>query len=472
MKTYQDLELVLGDEQKLMSFVRSVIDEHKNTDLYKIAVLADEYDRQQNTTICQYQKLLYMVTGETVPDNYSANFKLCSNFFNRLVSQRCQHILGNGIVWQEQSTKNRLGKTFDTRVQEIGHEAIASGVAFGFWNYDHLEFFSLREFVPLYDEETGALRAGVRFWQIDTTKPLRATLYTIDGITEYAWNRRNAKGKGEILSTSKYTNIIKSSDVDGEEIIDGNNYPSFPIVPMFGNRHKQSALVGMRENIDCFDLIKSGYANTVDDASLIYWTLNNAGGMDEIDLAKFLDQMRRVKAAVVDDAGATAEAHTMDIPYAGREAILTRLRADIYEDFMALDTKNIANGATTATQIQAAYEPLNTTGDQFTYCVIDFLQKVLVLVGIDDEPTFSPSMIVNRQEEINIILQSAQYLSQEYVTKKILSILGDSDAYEDVIRQMDEENINRYPDTQEEGDSTWTEGTSTQTETSDGLSQS
>ena len=97
MKTYQDLELVLGDEQKLMTFVRSVIDEHKNTDLYQTAVLADEYDRQQNTTIVNYQKLLYMVTGEAVPDNYSANFKLCSNFFNRLVSQRAQHVLGNGI---------------------------------------------------------------------------------------------------------------------------------------------------------------------------------------------------------------------------------------------------------------------------------------------------------------------------------------------------------------------------------------
>ena len=100
------------------------------------------------------------------------------------------------------------------------------------------------------------------------------------------------------------------------------------------------------------------------------------------------------------------------------------------------------------------------------------MQKILELVGIDDEPTFTPSVIVNRQEEINIVLQSAQYLSAEYVTKKILSILGDSDAYEDVIRQMDEENINRYPDTQEEGDSEWTEGTETQTQNSDDLSQS
>lgn len=471
MKTYQDLEAVLNNDDKKMAFVRSVIDEHKATDLYKTAVIADEYDRQQNTTITNYQKLLYMVTGEAVPDNYSANFKLCSNFFNRLVSQRAQYILGNGITWQNDATKARLGKDFDNRTQDIGHEAIVSGVAFGFWNYDHLEAFSLREFVPLYDEETGALRAGVRFWQIDETKPLRATLYTIDGVIEYVWGRRGSKGKGEELRRGKYQSIIKTSGIDGTEILDGENYPYFPIVPMFGNKQRQSAIIGMRENIDCFDLIKSGYANTVDEASLIYWTLNNAGGMDEIDLAKFLDQMRRVKAAVVEDNGAKAEAHTLDIPYASREAILTRLRSDIYEDFMALDTKNIANGATTATQIQAAYEPLNTKGDEFTYCVIDFLQGILFLVGIDDEPTFSPSIIVNRQEEINIVLQSAQYLSADYVTKKILSILGDVDAYNDVIAQMDEENISRYPADDEEGETEWTTDTEKQTSSSDGLNQ-
>ena len=38
---------------------------------------------------------------------------------------------------------------------------------------------------PLYDEENGALRAGIRYWQVDETKPLRLTLYEEDGFTEY-----------------------------------------------------------------------------------------------------------------------------------------------------------------------------------------------------------------------------------------------------------------------------------------------
>ena len=43
----------------------------------------------------------------------------------------------------------------------------------------------LFEFAALQDEETSAIRAGVRFWQLADNKPLRATLYEEDGYTEY-----------------------------------------------------------------------------------------------------------------------------------------------------------------------------------------------------------------------------------------------------------------------------------------------
>ena len=231
--------------------------------------------------------------------------------------------------------------------------------------------------------------------------------------------------------------------MDKEKIYKGENYEGFPIIPMWTNRFKTSAIVGMRENIDCFDLIKSGFANSVDEASMLYWSISNAAGMDEIDLAKFVDQMRRVKAGLVDDEHAKAEAHAMDVPFASREAILTRLRNEIYEDFMALDTKSIAAGATTATQIQAAYEPMNNRADELEFCILDFLQSLLKIAGIEDKPTFTRSIIVNKQEEVQILLQGANYLPEEYVTQKLLTIMGDADAYDEIQRQKDAEDMER-----------------------------
>lgn len=433
--------LAVGTEEKArIDFVRTTIEDHKRSDLYKMAVTADKYDRRQNETIMDYQKLLYTISGQVVPDNYSANYKLCSAFFQRLVIQQNQFLLGNGVNWNNDDTEEKMGKDFDVRLQELGHDALVDGVAFGFWNLDHMEVFRVLEFVPLYDEEDGALKAGIRFWQIDPLKPLRATLYELDGYTEYVWRA----GSAEVLMPKRrYVLRVRRSPVDGEEIYDGMNYPSFPIVPLWGNQHRQSELVGIREQIDAYDLIKSGFANDIDDASLIYWTISNAGGMDDVDLVKFVEHMKTVKAAVIDDDGARAEAHTLEIPYNSREALLDRLRIDIYEDFMGLDIRNIAGGAVTATQIKAAYEPLNSKTDLYEYQVIDFLQGLLEIAGIDDDPSFTRSMIINVEENVQIILQAASYLPDEYVTQKILDLLGDGDRAEDLLSEMQEKEIAR-----------------------------
>lgn len=451
MVTYQDMVRQKEEDpsgQGIVNFIKTAINKHKTDEIYTEAVIADEYDRKQNRTIIQYQKLLYTIEGHAVPDSYGANFKMGRAFFPFFVTQENQYLLGNGITWENEGTEDRLGtpdRPFDTQMQNLGHMALVGGVAFGFFNLDHLDVFSVTEFVPMYDEETGALRAGIRFWQIDETKPLRATLYEEDGYTDYIWRNNDAKGsEGEILNPKRaYMQIVKASDADGMEIVDSGNYPGFPVIPMYGNRQKQSELTGLREQIDCYDLIKSGFANTVDEASYMYWAIQNAGGMDDIDLKKFVDRMRTVHAAVVEDSGAKAEAHTMETPYNAREALLQRIERDLFKDAMALDIENIAAGANTATQIRAAYEPLNAKTDGYEYCVNTFIRAVLKLIGIDDNPTFTRSTIVNVQEEIQTVLSAGTYLTADYVTRKILTILGDGDLADEMIEQTDADELIR-----------------------------
>lgn len=439
---YQDLLQTGDNETERIAFVHRAILDHMASDEYRTAVIADEYARQQNTTIVTYQKVLYTLSGQSVPDNFSANYKLCSNFFHRFITQLNQYLLGNGIGFGKDDTKKKLGDDFDYQVQDAGYEALSGGVSFGFWNLDHLDIFSIREFKPLFDEENGALMAGIRFWQIDDNKPLRATLYEIDGYTEYIWNKRKVDNKdtwiGAIYKEKRpYKLNIRSTEADGDEIYNGENYPSFPIVPLYANKHKQSEIIGLRENIDAYDLIKSGYANDLDDASQIYWTISNAGGMDDMDLVQFLERLKTVHATPVNN-GEQVQSHTVEPPYNGREAILERLRSDMYDDFMALDTKAIASGAVTATQIEAAYEPLNQKTDGYEYQVTKFIKAILQLAGMNDDPSYTRSVIVNRNEELAMVTQSAMYLSEEYLIKKVLTLLGDIDQYDEVIKQRDE----------------------------------
>ena len=440
--TYNDLTDIGQNEKQRMEFVLSAIREHKGSDLYKTAYDAELYYKHQNPTIMRYQKFVYNSFGAKVPDIWSPNNKIASSWYNYFTTQAVSYLLGNGVTFgKKEATKDKLGKDFDKKVQDIATHAKNGGVAFGFWNLDHLECFDLTEFVPLYDEDDGGLKAGIRFWQIDNDKPLRATLYELDGYTDYI--KRKDKEIEKLIEKRAYTQVKTSNAVEGDIILDGENYPGFPIVPLW-NVNRQSDLVGNRGTIDAYDLTASGLINNVNDGEFIYWILKNCGGMDAVDDAKFIEQLKLTHVAHADgDDGASVEAHNVSVEFEATAEALDRLERQLFKDFMALKVDDVAAGATND-QIQAAYEPINQKTDQFEYCVTEFINGISELAGIEDEPTYTRSQMSNQSELLEMVLQCAEYLDDEYVTTKILTLLGDADKAQEVLKRKDAEAADRY----------------------------
>ena len=442
MKSYQDLIAASENEAAKMAFVFAAITEHKGTTPYIIALDAEQYYKGLNPRITKYEKIIYDMRGDAHVDKWTPNHKIASNFFNFAITQENQYLLGNGATFTKDDTKAKLGDDFDIRLQDLGKKALVGGVAFGFFNLDHIDTFSLLEFVPLYDEENGALRAGIRFWQVSPDKPMRATLYEEDGYTDYI----RANDKSAMLHEKRpYKLKVRTSEADGEEIYDGENYPTFPIVPLWGNDKKQSELVGRQGTIDAFDLLNSNLVNNLDEANYIYWVLTNCGGMDEMDDAKFIEQLKTTHVAHADgDSGATAEAHTIEAPYQASESAIQTIQRRLYEDFMCLDVNSLSAANKTATEIKAAYQPLDSKCDMYEYCVIEFVQKILELAGIDDKVTFTRSKVVNKSDEINTLLAAQAYLDDETIVEQVCQILGIADKTDEIIRKRRTEEQSRF----------------------------
>lgn len=434
MLTYQDF-LRAGNKE---NFIIELISEHKTSKQYHVAVDAENYNRQQNTTIMKYQKFLYKLTGQKIVDTISPNYKMASNYLNRFITQLNQYLLGNGATFTDETTKGKLGVDFDTQLQKAGRSALIEGVSFGFWDFDKLRVFKLIEFAPLYDEENGSLRAGARFWQLDNDKPMRITFYEEDGYTEYIYKI------GEEIEVIKpkttYKQIVKYTAISGEEIYQGENYPNFPIVPFYANPERQSELVGIREQIDAYDLIKSGFANDLD-GHMLYWILENAGGMDDPDIARLIERMKTL-GAVISDEDAQVKMQQLDIPYASRIAYLDRLEEDLYKDFGALKVDIISSSATTATQINAAYLPLDCKTDQYEYECIEFVRNILKLQGIEDIPQFKRNKIANQSEATTMILQASNYLDDETVLKHLPFLSPDE--IENILKNKEKEEAERF----------------------------
>ena len=153
--------------------------------------------------------------------------------------------------------------------------------------------------------------------------------------------------------------------------------------------------------------------------------------MDEIDLAKFVKQLRTVRAAVVEDDGARAEAHSVSLPYESREAILNRLESDMYRDFMVLNPDTIHGGTSTATAIKAAYEPMNLYSNLLEASVSEFISELLELLDISDSPSFTRTTIVNELEiantkkaRVETALLLKEVLGEQKVRELIEEIVG------------------------------------------------
>lgn len=443
MKTYQDwLEVADKGDKDRMDFVFSAITDYKNSSLYKYALTAQSYYDGKNEVIEKARKIIYNSMGQAVPDLVSANHKIADNFFKRDVVQATSTLLSNGCTWASKNAAggNALGKSFDRRLCKLHRWSQVAGVSWAFFNKDHIDTFRATEFFGLEDEEDGMVKLGIRFWQIDSTKPLRAVLYELDGYTGYI--RR--EGKEPTIYSPKRAYILKvnTTDADGDEIDSGINYPAFPVVPLYANEQHQSELIGLKNTIDAIDLIQSGYCNDTDEMNFLYWTIVGNGGMDDADLIEVLDKLRKLHAANLDN-NQELQPHTVDMPYMSREAILDRLEKKLYKDAMAMDTYNLASGSVTATQIIASYEPLRQKLDLQEDEVSDFIARLLTVAGVEDEATYKRSLIINKGEEIDNYLKGAEYLDDIYVTESIMTILGDKDQIKTVLERKAEQDTQR-----------------------------
>lgn len=452
MLTYQDF-LEAGDANR-EAFVLEAIQRHKASRAYRTAVTADMYDAQMNKTINEYVQRVFDITGSKLIDFTASNNKIASNFFHRLNTQRVMYSLGQGVSFidaseagQEDTTKELLGPHFDHDLRTLAYDALIHGVAFGFWNLDRMFVFPLTEFVPLWDEYDGTLKAGARFWRIDSSRPMQVVLYEADGYTRFQ-SHQDANGQTSerlVMTMEKKPYIEKTvyTPADGiEQVIAGENYSALPVVPMWGSKLHQSTLVGMRQAIDSYDLIRSGFANDLTDCAQIYWLVSNAGGMDDTDLQRFLDRLKINHVALVDsDEGGNAQAYTQEIPYNARKEYLGMIRNGIYEDFGALDVHTVAAGATND-HIDAAYQPMDENASDFEYQVSEFIQQLLGLMGVEDTPVFKRTRISNQKEQVDMVVAEAQWLDQETILRKLPNIAPDEvQAILDRLEDEDEERM-------------------------------
>ena len=403
--TFQDWEAT--DDQR--DFIRRVIDAYKACGDFQHALVASDYFASDNREVAR--KTVMRAVSYARPDKSGrsrrqvrqeavAGTRIASNFFFRFVTQLNQFLLGNGITLENAALKRRLGPGFDTALQRCGELALVQGVCWGFWNADHLEVIEaardpLSGFVALVDELSGEPRLGIQFWQIGPDRPQYVRLFELDGITLL-------RG-GDVVEPKRPYRLTLAVDGAGPRLLDGGNYPALPLVPLWANNERRSELTfAIKQKIDAYDRILSDYGDNLEQANDVFWVLNNFGGTVD-DVAEMLEQIRRLRViANFSDGvggGSTAEPHAFQVPYEARQVALDILRRELYADAMALNMDEISGGSLTNVAINAAFSNLNLKCDRFEWMVLQFVQQILRLIGVETEKiAFVRRNVVNNSE--------------------------------------------------------------------------
>ena len=466
--TYQDYERAT-DKTK---WLRNAIISYRNSKEYKAALDQESYMDGQNTAILEMTRIIYNMAGLPETDFTASNFKLMNRQIHRMVTDRCSYSLGNGISFASAKkeknaegktvtvdrTKEMLGDWFDKYVYDAAYWAQANGKSFLYvhmgendekWEYT---LFKMTEFLPLYDERTGALRGGVRFWSLEWGKrPITAVLYLEEGYIRYETPEKkygiSALAQKEDLKP--YIEIVEESEAYGEEVVGTGNLSRLPIFPMYSGAKRSSVLDNQKGKIDAYDMISSGFANDVHDCAQVYWLISGAMGMTEKQKKQLLDRLILQHMAVIDGENSSITPYTQEIPWQAREKCLQMLETRMYKDFGGFDVQTIQAGDTND-HVEAAYWPMDEEADAFEYEVIAFVQQILGMMGVQDVPQFKRNRVSNQKEQTEMVILAADHLDERTILEKLPWITVDE--VDDILARRDMENAARFDLSQGGGD--------------------
>ena len=456
--TWQDYESSTDKTQ----WIRESISKYINSEEYKKAKTEEAYMAGNNVKITQTIKVLYDLSGNSVTDTTAANNRIATNIAHRLVSQRCAYSLGNGVFFANakqifgkdgktitiDQTKEVLGDKFDNMIFRSAYWAFANGESYTYVhrNYDQekweFDVFKKSEFIALYDEYTGKLRGGIRFWSLDfQKKPISAVFYSEDGYQQYE-TAQGEVGISTMHAVSEiipYTEIIEENEADGVVVVGSGDYTDIPIIPLYANETHVSILDNLRAKIDAIDLTFSGFANDMEDVAQIFWIVGGAQGATDDELMRMRDRAKLTGILNIDVDHSSITPHTHEPPYNARTAFLEHMINRVYADFGALDVTNITARARTATEINASYEPMDEEADAFEYQLIEYIQNILKVIGREDMPLFMRKQIHNQKEITDMVMSAADILDPETIINHLPFISVDE--REEILARLDAQNL-------------------------------
>ncbi len=404
LKTYTVFDQKTGNKMKLVNENKS--DEHLPHGFYP---------KQVN------QKKAY-VCGKPITITYNTPINGEKNETIKTAEKKM-----NNMIW------NVLGANFEKLIKNRLKEASNKGRSWLHPDYMEGRFTLKRlpseECIPIYDNETQTYLIGfIHFYTIQDLTGDKPE----DRIYVEYWDKQEVR---YYIETKVEDTTIFLEDVTRprpechwyREIYDNalnnlkkvekHSWGRVPFIEIENNEEKTTDLEPIKPLIDAYDLIDSGFVNTIEDLKEIIWLINGYGAEDLLALIK---NLKVNGVARTNDTAGKIDAKLLPIPYEARQALLKGLKELIYEFGRAVDTSNkdLIGQAPSGVSLEFLYTDLDMKADDsiggLTSAIYEILWYVLQDLKMqgkiplevnefDFKIEFNKSRIFNETEKINAL---------------------------------------------------------------------
>lgn len=411
----------------------------------------------------------YYVEGEAITDTIKANNKIQHPFHKILVNQKTAYICSNPInvnvrqikpvdekkpTREEQKILNEtkefeefltlfLGVKFDKVINDLIKGSSNKGV-------EWLHFFinkrgelnyivvPAEQIIAVYDTQyEKELLYIIRFYLVDlidekgkTTQRYKVEWWTKDNV-EY-WEQ-NIEGNFMLDSNYAVNPAAHWTSFNTNKPSQKNNHSwdKVPFIPLYNNSDQTTDLEPIKELIDSYDLVKSGWCNDLEEFDNLVYIIKGYQGLSEqskqelSELTMLVKNIREsnVITTEIDGAVSTLKA---EIPVEAKEKFLQITRREIFYfgEGVDLDSDKFAN-APSGVALQFLYTALDLKADrtilELQIMLKEFMWFIVQYINMTKNKKFDYNQILftfNKSQIFNE-LEIVQLLNQSKISRKL-----------------------------------------------------
>lgn len=396
----------------------------------------------------------------------SADNRIPSNFHKLLVNQETAYaftappLFDVGDDNQNKIILKALGDAYAKRCKSLCVNAQNGGLAWiHYWKDEKGEFkyavISCKQIIPIWssdlleelygvirtyeelDEETGNNYIVYEVWTAEECCSFRRLIEDkIDSIQAYMQFTIYGCGTGAEDMTNIY--VHKNGEV--------------PFIPFFNNEEATNNLLDIKELIDSYDKVLSGFVNDLEDIQQIIMVLTNYSG--EADrIGELWEEIKQKKIIMLESEGGDDKSGVstlgIEIPVEARKELLSLLRKAIFEQGQGIDPDPQNFGNSSGVALGYLYSLLELkTGMMETEFRIGFARLVRAICrhyGFGAEfivQTWTRTSVSNDAELADIATKSKNIISDETILKNHPWVEDPTSEMERLKRQREENGPN------------------------------